>query len=207
MTHSAFTAAVVAGGVGRRMGEDKRLMPVAGVPLLLRVVRVVQPLARQTLVVISPARPLPAGLLDGLEVEVATDRLAEGGPLAGIEAALHAARHGLVLVVGGDHPWLQPAVLRLLLAEAVSRPELGAVALASARGPEPLLAVYRRSALPAVTGLLDAGERRTGRLLEEVRSGLLTEGRWLPADPGRRTLVNLNTPADRDTHGTGPMTY
>jgi len=188
------------------MGADKRLMPVDGVPLLLRVLAVVQPLAAETLLATARAHPLPRGFLAGLAVRLVEDRIENGGPLAGIEASLLGARHDLVLLVGGDHPWLQAGVLELLVAEAAARADVAAVVLGGPRGPEPLLAVYRRAARPTLTRLLDAGERRAGRLLEELPTAVLPELRWRPLDPQARSLVNLNTPADAGQPDSGPMT-
>ena len=110
-----FSAAVIAGGAGRRMGFDKRLLMVDGVPLVVRAVAAVAPLASEVLVAVSRDHPLPGRLLPDPRVRIVVDRVAGGGPLAGIEAALLEAQHDLVLVVAGDLPWLQPKLLRLLV--------------------------------------------------------------------------------------------
>jgi molybdopterin-guanine dinucleotide biosynthesis protein A len=180
------TGIVLAGGAGRRMGTDKRLVLVDGEPMLRRVADAVASVADELLVVVAPERPIPAGLLDGVPARLALDRRADAGPLAGMEAGLLEASADHVLVVAGDLPWLDAGLLRALLARL---DEAEAVAAEGRDGPEPLLAAYRRDpALDAATGLLDAGERRARALLDELSHVTV-------ADTGASTR-NVNEPAD-----------
>lgn len=188
-----LSAAVVAGGAGRRMGLDKRAMLVEGIPLLARAVAAASRVADEVLVATTRTRPLPMELP---RVRIVYDRVENGGPLAGIEAGLAAARHELLLVVAGDMPWLQEPLLRLLVGRARDEPGADAICIRSARGMEPLLAVYQRSALPVVSGLIDGGEHRVGRLLELLRAVAIPDAEWRRVDPDARSLVNLNGPRD-----------
>jgi molybdopterin-guanine dinucleotide biosynthesis protein A len=168
-------------------------MLVEGVPLLARTVAAVSRVADEVLVATTRTRPLPIELP---QVRIVYDRVDDGGPLAGIEAGLSAAVHELLLVVAGDMPWLQEPLLRLLAERARAEPGADAVGIQSTHGIEPLLAVYRRSVLPVVSGLVDGGELRVGRLLELVRTVAVPETDWRRADPQARSLVNLNGPRD-----------
>ncbi len=192
----AFSAAVLAGGESRRMGRDKRAVAIDGVPMLRRAVLAVASVAGDVLVACRAESPPSPEILRGLDVRLVHDRLAAAGPLAGLEAALAAARYDLVLVVAADMPWLEPAVLRLLVAEAVARPEAQIVALATDEAPQPLLAVYRRAALPTVTALLDSGVRPMRSLLAAVPVAVVEPARWLPLDPTGQSARNVNEPGD-----------
>lgn len=191
-----LTAAVIAGGAGRRMGTDKRAMLVDGVPLLARSVAAVSRVADEILVSTMRGRPVSIDLPD---VRVVEDRVPDGGPLAGIEAALAAASYPLVLVVAADMPWLAEGLLELLVTRARVASDAGAVAIRSDRGLEPLLAVYRRTTLTVVTGLVDSGEHRVGHLLEMVVTIAVPPEEWRRVDPYGRSLVNLNAPDDLPT--------
>lgn len=188
-----LTAAVIAGGAGRRMRADKRIVLVDGIPLLSRAVSAVSRIASEVVVATTRTRPLPISLPG---VRIVYDRVTDGGPLAGIEAALAAASHELVLVVAGDMPWLQEPLLRLLVGTAQAMLDADAVFIESARGREPLLAVYRSAVLPVVTGLIDRGEHRVGRLLEVVRAIAVPEEEWRRVDPDALSLININRPDD-----------
>ncbi|MGQ0608178.1 MAG: molybdenum cofactor guanylyltransferase [Chloroflexota bacterium] len=185
----ATSGIVLAGGASRRMGTDKRLIQVDGAPMLRRVADAVNAAIDELIVVVSARDPLPGAVLRGLGARMVVDRRTDAGPLAGLEAGLVAARCERVIAVAGDMPWLEPALLRRLLAH-LDRAAADAVAVATDRGREPLLAAYRRSpALAAATLLLDAGERRLGSLLDRLRVTTVI-------DPAGRSAVNVNEPAD-----------
>jgi molybdopterin-guanine dinucleotide biosynthesis protein A len=180
---------VLAGGASRRMGRDKRLLPIDGEPMLRRVVRSIASISDEVIVVTAPGRPLPEGVLDGLDARVVSDGRSEAGPLAGLEAGLRACRTDLAIVVAADMPWIDPGLLAGLLVRLADA-DADAVAVAGDRGPEPLLAAYRCGpVLASVTRLLDAGERRMAALLGALRVETIS-------DAGGRSAVNVNEPAD-----------
>ena len=137
--------------------------------------------------------------LDALSgVRLVIDRRRDAGPLAGMEAAALEASHPIVLVVAVDMPWVAPAAAcgpdRMCW---IATPGLDAVAVATDRGPQPLLAAYRRDALARATrDLLDAGEHRATRILESLRVEVLPPSTWRAFDPSGRSVLNLNSPAD-----------
>ena len=178
------------------MGRDKRWVEVAGAPLLSRAVDAVRLVADEVHVVTS--RPSELSSTDtGIRVDGwFLDRRPGAGPLAAIESALADSRHEVVLVVAGDHPFLQPEVLRLLVESLQAHPEVEVAALETERGPQPLLAAYRRDAVSTVTRLLGEGERRATALLEHLTLLPLRAERWQRIDPDGRTAIDLDTPAD-----------
>jgi FdhD protein len=195
------SGAVLAGGRSRRMGSDKRALPVEGVPLLARAVAAVQAVADDVQIVVGSDDDLAAlaALVAGLPgppLHWQRDLRPDQGPLAGIETALAHAPHDLVLVLAGDHPQAVPAVLRELVELLRSHPAATAAALGGERGPQPLVAAYRRAALPTVRALLDAGERRATRLLEHLDTVALERSRWRALDPSGASVVDLDTPED-----------
>lgn len=193
-----LSAAVIAGGGALRMGADKRAMLVDGIPLLLRAVAAVSRVADDVLIATTRGRPLPMAVPG---VRVVIDRVSDGGPLAGIEAAMRVAAHPLLLVVAGDMPWIAEPLLRFLIARARGDAAAQAVAVQSDRGPEPLLALYRTTALPALTALVDGGERRVGRLLEVLSTVAIMPVEWRAVDSTGRSLVNFNRPSDLGLDG------
>jgi molybdopterin-guanine dinucleotide biosynthesis protein A len=170
------------------MGVDKRLIDVAGEPMIRRVAGNVAGSADEVVVVVADSRPLPQQVLGGLAARIAVDRRSDAGPLAGLEAGLLAAAHELTLVVAADMPWLEPDVLRRLI-ERLGQTDADAVVARTDLGSQPLLAAYRRqAALSAATRLLDAGERRMRTLLTALRIELV--------DVPERVASNVNEPAD-----------
>jgi FdhD protein len=203
---AAVSAAVLAGGASRRMGRDKRSARVAGSSLLRRAVDAVLAVSDDVQVVISEEgdRAGVDRLLAGTAVRVTTDARVGAGPLAGLETALEQAREDLVLVVAADHPELVPDVLRSLIGRAVEAPSCRATALGTDAGAQPLVAVYRRTALPVVSAHLDSGRRRAVDLLDALDPQLLEPASWRTLDPEGRTARDVDTPADLAAYDTVP---
>jgi len=182
-----LSGALLAGGKSRRMQRDKaQLRPTRyGEPLAMRGLRALQALCAEVYVAGDRPDLVAAGVACHADSH-------PGSSLGGLETALAHAQHDWVLVLPCDLPFPSPALLRALL--AARRDDALAVVPRTPRGSEPLIACYRRDALPLLQAQLDAGELRLHRLLERLQPVYL-EAEALP--PGwRRALRNLNTPDD-----------
>lgn len=174
--------AILAGGRARRLGGAmKPLLEVGGRRMIDRVRDALEPLCDE-LVVLGDA-----ALLGDVGLPVVPDRRPGLGPLGGLETALEGSSAEVVLLVGGDMPFLERALLERLLAADASA---SAACFAGERGPEPLCARYAAALLPRVRARLDAGQLALHALLDEV--GALRLPLYSPAD--RLALANVNTP-------------
>jgi len=144
-----FTAVILAGGRSTRMGRDKARLDLDGQPLLARQIALARSLGPVE-ILISARRETD---YRDFHCPVVPDRVPEAGPLAGIAAALEAARAPLGLVLAVDLPHLTRTVLERLLAACA--PGRGVVPRLPA-GPEPLAAVYPRAAAPLAQEALAA---------------------------------------------------
>jgi len=173
------------------MGTDKAALVVEGRTLLQRAVDAVAGVVEEVVLVGAPGRPLPA-----VEASVPlrrVDDLVEGeGPLAGIAAGLAAIEAPVTLVVGCDMPWLQPALLELLLARAEAGARL--VVPMSGGRPEGLCSAWRVDALPVVLEHFEAGDRRVMSIAADLEVVRLDPADYAEADPDGRSFRNLNTP-------------
>ena len=173
-------AIVMAGGQSRRMGRDKAYLPVDGHPLIEHVCDQLRPHFRQIL--ISAASEDGYGFLGA---PVVVDPVAGEGPLRGIASALRASEHDTNLVMACDIPSLDVGLLRHMLRLA---PGSDCVVPRTAEGhSEPLLAIYRRSALEAIDEVLRSGSRRIRDAHDRC------DTRYVDLAPGREP-ANLNTP-------------
>jgi molybdopterin-guanine dinucleotide biosynthesis protein A len=182
-------AAVLAGGASRRMGRDKATMAVGGAALASVVLAAAARVASPVVLVAPEGHPARR-----LAARVVADP--GQGPLAALAAALAALEAGHVLVLAGDHPGLRVELLAHLV-HLASRGE----AVACRRGPrlEPLVAVYRRApALAAAEARLAAaaGDRSLLGLLAALDTVVVEEPEWRALDPGGRSFVDLDDPAD-----------
>ncbi len=202
------TGIILAGGQSTRMGRDKAFVEVGGRPLIERVLERVQQVATETIIVTNSPQQyahLPARLVP--------DVVRGKGPLVGIYSGLQAARHGLAVVVACDMPFVQPDLLRFMLAQSPGhdvviphtgvsappralhdRPQAGPTA--KMRGLHPLHAVYRRTCLPVIEKLIDSDDLRVIAFLAAVRVRYLEPDEIARFDPRRQSFFNVNTPAE-----------
>ncbi len=197
------TAVVLAGGRSSRFGSDKLAAELDGVPLLHHAIRRVRALTSEVVVVLAPAAEEPR-MPPGVAVTLTCDATGGEGPLAGTLAGLEVVDTRLAIVVGGDMPDLSVEVLQEMLAVA-ERTDAGAVALQDGDRFRPLPTVVRaETALVAARALVAAGERRLRALVTALDPTVIDEGSWLALDPARRTLVDVDEPADLVRAGASP---
>jgi molybdenum cofactor guanylyltransferase len=187
-----FTTIVLAGGASSRMGRPKALLPFGSETLIERVVRRLAAGSNEVVVVSGPHVRLPP-LPD--EVRVVVDQVPLQGPVAGIRYGLAAARTELGFVCGCDHPFLEPAIGRLL----AERTGDGDGAIVVSKGvPQPLVAVYRKHVTTIAAAMLASGERRAARLVEHARLVEVSDEELFAADPSGLSLLDVDTPQAYD---------
>lgn len=187
-------AIVLAGGMSRRMGQDKASLPFGGRTLLERTVDVAAQAAPRVVVVRAADQDVALARTD---VIVARDREPFAGPLAALREGLAALddADAAVAVLAVDLPFVTTALLDHLFAALESSGADAAVPQAGGR-LHPLAACYRASLLPRVESLLAAGSRSLRALLDAVPVRIVAEDELARIDQGARALVNLNTPED-----------
>ncbi|MBT3374861.1 MAG: molybdenum cofactor guanylyltransferase [Lentisphaerae bacterium] len=185
MKHAKDTAAIVlAGGRSGRMGSDKALLPVNGIPLLQHILEQLRLVLPRVIVSANDPDRYPF-----LDCQIVPDRVPDRGPLMGIASAITASgcRHNLV--VACDIPVIDHPFIATMLSES---DDYDCVVPRTADGYlEPLFAVYRDTALPIANGLLARGVRRASALCDHCRA------RQVPLPPSLQ-LHNLNTSTDYD---------
>jgi len=179
------TLIILAGGASRRMGRPKHLLETAGGTLLEHIVKRLSPLFVESLLV---GRNL--GRMAG-RVRLVEDLRPERSPLVGIYSGLRAATTETCFVIGCDMPFVMPELVRELL----ERSGVGDVVVPTVGGfYEPLLAIYRRSCVPAIERMLDEGRFKVTSFYPEVAVQELSEDAVRRIDPDLASFTNLNTP-------------
>ncbi len=201
MSEGRVTGIVLAGGRSTRFGGDKLAADVGGRPLLHLAVEAVAEVVAEVVVVIAPNAPEPALPHDlPVPVVVARDAVAGEGPLAGLAAGLGVASHPLAILVGGDQPALEPALLRELfrrLTRGFGGPQLDVVGLEEGGRLRPLPVALRvATTRPAAAVALAGGTRSLVGLFGRLRSGTLDPERWRELDPAGDSLRDIDTPDD-----------
>jgi molybdopterin-guanine dinucleotide biosynthesis protein A len=178
---SPVTAILLAGGKSTRMGKDKRLLKVNGVPLVNRLCATLGPLFDQLIIATGTDGPSWNGFRSVI------DRFPASGPLSGIHAGLSASETEHNFVIACDIPNVNLAALRKLISLSedcdIVMPSFGN-GLA-----EPLFAFYRKQVVETALKLLQKGRFQVRALMEECNSHVVNF-------PDTGWYVNLNTPED-----------
>lgn len=176
-----LTLVLLAGGTSRRMKRDKALLPAPDKPLIERVLARVEGLFAEVLVSVSPGRRY-----DFLSSPQIPDPAEGLGPLAGILAGLKAARYDPAFVLACDIPVIDRGFIGDLAAAAAG---YDIAVPRTSKGLEPLLAIYRKTTIAPIEGLLAEGKRSVLDLYPLCRTNIVDIG-----DPV--WLRNINTPEE-----------
>ena len=199
---SGAAGIVLAGGRSRRFGRDKLAASMPdGRTVLTRAVEAIASVVDLVAIVIPPDGPTPDALPQ--HILVVRDPQAFGGPVAGILAGLEAlggTADSIVVVAGGDMPWMLPEVLKLLVDALEADPDATCSRLGSATAGEPPVllpcALRLGAARAAARSAVADDERRLQRMPERLATAVIDSARWRAIDPDGRTPRDVDRPAD-----------
>ena len=180
---------ILAGGASSRMAQDKALLQITGTELVVRAAKLLDPLVADLTVI------APAGRYDTLGLSVVPDDKAGLGPLGGIATALRKSSQPWALVVGCDLPFLTAAWLSYLISRTTAS-DADVVLPESARGLEPLCAVYHTRAWPAIRDALGRGVRKVTDGLAGLQVEIIPARETKRFDSDGWLFKNVNTPGE-----------
>ncbi|MBI4287650.1 MAG: molybdenum cofactor guanylyltransferase [Chloroflexi bacterium] len=189
----SVTSIVLAGGRSLRLGRDKVQEKLGVESLLQRVLRLLNSLGGDILVVTSQERTEPLPLAPDVPVKVLRDIYPGRGALGGLYSGLVASNTQYNLVVGCDTPFLNLDFLRYLINVAegfdVAVPRLGEYL-------EPLHAVYSHSCLAVIEPLVKLGQYPIFDIYPDVAVRYVEADEIDRFDPEHLSFLNINTEAD-----------
>ena len=179
------------------MGRDKAWLELAGVPLVLRIARAVEPLVPAVTVIGPPSQFESAGsaAIPDETSSIVDPGESSRGPLGGIVTALNATRCSWNVVLACDLPYITTSWIDWLLRRA-AKSDAQAVVPEQTSRLEPLAAVYRKECAWVLAAALARGERKVSDAIRDLRVELIPEAEWRDADPEGNVLANMNTPEE-----------
>lgn len=179
------TTVILAGGQGRRIGGNKGLQLLLGMPLISWVLKPVLGHSAEVFINVNGEQTpyhrfqckLISDLLPGWQ-----------GPLAGIQAALSNAQTEYVMSVPCDTPFLPDGLIPQLYEALTSSGAEAAVAVTDGQR-QPAIALFRKSVLPGLVSFLNSEQRKVNDWLDTLR---LCEVEFESAD----AFDNINSAED-----------
>ncbi|MEA5533673.1 molybdenum cofactor guanylyltransferase [Crocosphaera sp. XPORK-15E] len=187
----SLSAIILAGGKSSRMGQDKALLEVGGVPLLQKTATLIQAIA-DPIYIITPWSERYQSIVPP-SCHLLRETLLSGdtqGPLVGFAQALTYIKTEWVLLLACDLPNLNAPEIEQWLSYLVRvSPAAIACLPRHAKGWEPLSGFYRRCCLKDLETFIDSGGRSFQGWLKN---------KWVEELPvsDSNSLFNCNTPAD-----------
>jgi molybdopterin-guanine dinucleotide biosynthesis protein A len=188
MASTDLTAFILAGGNSTRMGTDKAFVMLEGRTLLARALDVCRTITSEVRIAgdrekFAPFAPVVEDVFPGC------------GPLAGIHAALRASQTDWNVVLAVDLPFVSPALLHFLMAQARDSEAIITVPR-TGKGWQPLCAVYRRPFADAAEKALRAGRYKVDLLFDQAITRPVGEEELRIAEFAPEVFRNLNTPEE-----------
>ena len=187
-TSKAITGIVLAGGKSLRYGTNKALVEVDGIRLIERVIRVIQPLFENLMIITNTPREY-----DYLRIPMHEDVIKGLGPLGGVYTGLNIMSTESGFFVACDMPFLQPDLIRHMVE---IKADFDAVVPKVDWKIEPLHAIYTRNCLPAIKKLIDAHGYQIIRFFDNVRVRYVKEEEIRSFDSELRSFLNVNSPEE-----------
>lgn len=161
----AITTVILAGGQGKRIGGAKGLQTLQGRTLIDWVLSTIRSQSKEILINVNNAHEDYARF----GYPVIADQISGWvGPLAGLHAAMHCARHDWIACVPCDTPFLPDDLLPRLLAAVSQDATEAAVAVANGK-MQPTIGLYHKSLLPSLDAYLRSGGRKVSDWLNTLR--------------------------------------
>lgn len=178
---------IVAGGKSSRMGTNKALIELNGLPLIAHVARTMQHVFKRVFIVADDAEPYRF-----LRLPVYPDIFKDSGPLGGIHAGFVHSGAKSIFVAACDTPFISPALIEYI----IHYPSEASVKVAQMDGEvHPLCGWYDRSTMPYVQQALEANQLQVKKVLCHLQAAEVPITNELPFYHPL-LLKNFNTPAD-----------
>ncbi|NOZ75951.1 MAG: molybdenum cofactor guanylyltransferase [FCB group bacterium] len=179
--------AILAGGQSSRMGLNKALMKIDGLPLIERVVETVKKQVGNPVIIAREP-----GKYAFLNLPSHVDIIANAGPLGGIYTALTYSHSSHCLVLACDLPFLSGYLIRMLLDQGSSYDVL---VVDAGKGVEPLCAVYSKDCIPVIKNQIQSGNLKITDLYTKIRTRIIYLKK-IKHKFNAHILFNINTPKD-----------
>lgn len=163
-----MTGIILAGGRSLRMGTNKAMLPIGATSLIERVFGVLSGLCDEMIISINKETDI------SLKAKTIVDSYKNAGPAGGVLTALKASKNDINLIASCDTPFISTQLYEFLLGFAQ---DYEIVIPANGKNTEPLLGIYRRSAIAKLEQAITTGEFSMRRIAERCRTKIIDIGR------------------------------
>lgn len=181
---NSYTAYILAGGKSQRMGTDKGLLPLGGIPFVSHICEAVKPIVGENIVIVSSNADY-----DFLGYTRIEDIVQDKGPVGGIYTALQHSKTKLNFILSVDAPLLSTELLLWILENQDGSYQMTQVQLQDKAYP--LIGIYDRSLASIFDENTKKDRLRLRQVIKEIKhQTLLVPEKW------SAQVQNINTPEE-----------
>jgi molybdopterin-guanine dinucleotide biosynthesis protein A len=177
-----ITGVVLAGGLSRRMGQDKGSMLFRDKALILYSYEVLKPFVNSVWLSSNQKPHASFGL------PMLADIHHSIGPIGGLHAALIAAPTEWILVLPCDTPLVQAELIMQLFNTSIST-DCQAIVPSHDGHFEPLFALYHKNTIDQINIQISKGDYKMTHFIEQINTVIVQVSQ-------QKSFVNINTPED-----------
>lgn len=180
-----ITGVILAGGRSRRMGKNKALLEIDGMPLIQKTYLTMLSLFKEVIIITNTPDEysfLPCCCFP--------DIYPDTGSIAGLHTGLKAGTTEGIFIVPCDMPFLSTSLIRQMCDHATN---YDAVVPLSFQGVEPLHAFYRKRCVEPLEVYLQQGRKHIRAFLEQVRTRYVSVFDLQYQEKKSQLFFNLNT--------------
>jgi FdhD protein len=183
------TAAILAGGASSRMGTNKALLGIDGIPIISRTYQTLAHLFSEVIVVTNSPHDY-----DFLPCRKVPDIFPGIGSIGGLHSALAHSATGRTFVTACDMPFIESSTVRYLC--ELQESGFDAVIPFSAGGQEPLHAVYTAACRDVFADAIQSSERKILDILGRLNTRLVPWDEISGIGGSVQSFLNVNTPEE-----------
>jgi len=184
--YNHITAVILAGGASKRYGQNKALLEISGVPLIDRIAEQMRNIFTRVILVTNQKKEF-----EYLGLPMVEDIIKGLGPIGGIYTGLKSISDKAGFFVACDMPLLHKGLIRYMVENidnhAAVVPSIGELV-------EPLHALYARSCLAPLKGLIDDKRYQVRLLYDYVSVRYVKEDEIRTFSSPAEVFLNINTP-------------
>lgn len=168
-------------------GRNKAFLKIGDETILDRTLNVLKDLFKEILLVTRQPE-----LYKGQSVRIVEDIFTARSSLTGIHAGLVHSWADFAFVVPCDAPFMEPALIRLLLSEI----QLATDVIVPVVGGhyEPLFAIYSKRCIQPIEDQLNRGDFKIFNFFDKVNLRTIPAEELVKADSQMQSFFNVNTP-------------
>jgi molybdopterin-guanine dinucleotide biosynthesis protein A len=184
--YNHITAVILAGGASKRYGQNKALLEISGVPLIDRIAEQMRNIFTRVILVTNQKKDF-----EYLGLPIVEDIIKGLGPIGGIYTGLSSITEHAGFFVACDMPLLHKGLIRYMVENIDNH---AAVVPSIGEFVEPLHALYARSCLGPIKGLIDAKRYQVRLLYDYVSVRYVKEDEIRTFSSPAEIFLNINTP-------------